>query len=237
LYYLNSRYYDCQIGRFFSRDSEKTLIISDDISTYNLFTYCLNSPSTYYDINGNISTKIRDLIIKFILGFSGGYLGVAISDLAYNVANGKWYYSRTSGWNVYISEGIRYGLYALINSSIIKKMIAAVGATLINHILLFIFDKKSFSWNSLIKGILLSIIAVVIIDIVLKKKLPSTVKNLVKKFSKNKTLQNKIVNAIFDAFKKIFQKFMEIWQTKFYSSVSISSIKNLFVNICNALKD
>ena len=230
LYYLQSRYYDANVGRFINGDSEKALIVADNILVNNLYAYCLNSPPTCCDINGNISKIIWDLLKKFILGFLGGWTGVAISDFAYNVAEGKEFYTRRSGWNVYISEAIRYGLYSTIGSSIAKKLIAAIGATLINHIYLFIFDRKNFSWSNVIKGILISIIAVVLIEIVLKKSLPNGIKKLIKKFSKDKKMQNKIVAAIFDAIKKVFANFMEIWKNKFYSSVSISSLKNMFMH-------
>ena len=54
LYYLQSRYYDPQIGRFINADD----IISDAGKTngYCLFVYCLNNPITYVDDAGHSST-------------------------------------------------------------------------------------------------------------------------------------------------------------------------------------
>lgn len=50
-YYLQSRYYDPQIGRFLSCDTQ---IDTDLISALNLFEYCDNNPVNYSDTNGNL---------------------------------------------------------------------------------------------------------------------------------------------------------------------------------------
>ena len=50
-YYLNSRYYDPEVGRFINADGE----ISDvggEILGYNLFTYCMNNPVNMSDETG-----------------------------------------------------------------------------------------------------------------------------------------------------------------------------------------
>ena len=52
LYYLNSRYYNPEFGRFISVDT--VMGVNSDISTYNLFAYCGNNPITRYD-NGGMS--------------------------------------------------------------------------------------------------------------------------------------------------------------------------------------
>ena len=42
LYYLNSRYYDPEVGRFLNTDS--AMGVNGDMATYNLFVYCGNNP-------------------------------------------------------------------------------------------------------------------------------------------------------------------------------------------------
>ena len=52
LYYLNSRYYDAEVGRFISVDNA----ISGNgksVQGYNLFVYCFNNPISLIDQNGN----------------------------------------------------------------------------------------------------------------------------------------------------------------------------------------
>ena len=53
-YYLQSRYYDPEVGRFLNADDVIVFTIIDDIMEYNLFSYCVNNPIIYYDINGFI---------------------------------------------------------------------------------------------------------------------------------------------------------------------------------------
>jgi RHS repeat-associated protein len=50
LYYLNSRYYNPEWGRFINAD-----MIIDVLGYCNLFTYCFNNPILYYDKNGDLS--------------------------------------------------------------------------------------------------------------------------------------------------------------------------------------
>ena len=52
LYYLNSRYYDAEVGRFISADA----VISGlggSIQGYNMFSYCMNNPVNMSDSTGN----------------------------------------------------------------------------------------------------------------------------------------------------------------------------------------
>ena len=53
LYYLNSRYYEPELGRWINADS--TTILVDNLSNltqYNLFTYCFNNPVNMLDTDG-----------------------------------------------------------------------------------------------------------------------------------------------------------------------------------------
>jgi RHS repeat-associated protein len=49
-YYLNSRYYDPNTGRFLNTDG--IMGVNQDMSTYNLFAYCGNNPVVRYDVGG-----------------------------------------------------------------------------------------------------------------------------------------------------------------------------------------
>ena len=50
LYYLQSRYYDPEVGRFLNIDS--VMGVNGDIHTYNLFAYCGNNPVCRADSGG-----------------------------------------------------------------------------------------------------------------------------------------------------------------------------------------
>ena len=55
LYYLHSRYYDPEVGRFINADDAGTLGANGEILSYNLFAYCLNNPVNRTDDGGNLS--------------------------------------------------------------------------------------------------------------------------------------------------------------------------------------
>ena len=61
LYYLQSRYYDPQVGRFINIDS--AIGVNRDMATYNLFVYCGNNAVVRYDAAGLFWKElIRDVI-------------------------------------------------------------------------------------------------------------------------------------------------------------------------------
>ena len=49
-YYLQSRYYDPEVGRFINADG--VMGVNSDMTTYNLFAYCGNNPVVRYDNTG-----------------------------------------------------------------------------------------------------------------------------------------------------------------------------------------
>ena len=49
LYYLQSRYYDAEVGRFLNAD---IILVNESTATLNLFSYCANTPTSYYDETG-----------------------------------------------------------------------------------------------------------------------------------------------------------------------------------------
>ncbi len=70
LYYLNSRYYDPEIGRFINADDISTLDITQiALNGLNLYAYCLNNPVNEVDDDGNMPWWLKLLIgLAFIIG-------------------------------------------------------------------------------------------------------------------------------------------------------------------------
>ena len=60
LYYLNSRYYDAEVGRFINADG--IIGANGGIVGYNMFAYCNNNPIMYSDPNGDLSITACILI-------------------------------------------------------------------------------------------------------------------------------------------------------------------------------
>ena len=70
LYYLQSRYYNPEWGRFINADSTDYLGYGGFVS-YNLFAYCENNPVSYFDSNGYEQAHI-DTFLKSMKTFIPG---------------------------------------------------------------------------------------------------------------------------------------------------------------------
>ena len=72
LYYLGSRYYDANIGRFISPDDISYLGANGDLNAYNLYAYCGNNPVMRVDYGGEfwwtavIVTTVVSLFVNAI---------------------------------------------------------------------------------------------------------------------------------------------------------------------------
>ena len=113
LYYLNSRYYNAEWGRFINADSAISGV-GGDIRGYNLFAYCMNNPINLTDEAGNwpkwveTTTKIVSVVavvtavvitVSAVSAFTAGtgsaaavygatiFLGAALSGINGAVAN------------------------------------------------------------------------------------------------------------------------------------------------------
>ena len=71
LYYLQSRYYNPEMGRFINADKQ---LGTDSVVGLNLFAYCNNNPVNLYDPNGELAITTLILIGSAIFGIAvGGY--------------------------------------------------------------------------------------------------------------------------------------------------------------------
>lgn len=57
MYYLQSRYYDAEVGRFINCDDVNYIGITELELSYNPFAYCENNPSNYMDNSGYVYDK------------------------------------------------------------------------------------------------------------------------------------------------------------------------------------
>ena len=88
LYYLNSRYYDPETGRFINEDSILDIGVN---SNSNLYTYALNNPICFSDSTG--TWCLIDDAIAILVGSVAAIAGQGISDLI----SGEW-----SSWEMYL---------------------------------------------------------------------------------------------------------------------------------------
>lgn len=94
-YYLQSRYYDPEIGRFLNMDETDILMISNgNLLINNMFSYCNNCPIMNLDTTGNIPVSVLyaaagaalfggvTYLIGKMLGISGSSLAKLTASLA-----------------------------------------------------------------------------------------------------------------------------------------------------------
>jgi RHS repeat-associated protein len=81
LYYLNTRYYDPQVGRFINADDVSFLGANGDFEAYNLYAYCSNNPVMYADPDGNLPKWLSGAlnVVSGTLQMAGAFaLGVTV---------------------------------------------------------------------------------------------------------------------------------------------------------------
>ena len=74
LYYVSSRYYDPEVGRWINADDTDILAIDQGTPLqYNLFSYCHNNPVNMADLDGYIPFFVITGIIGAVAGGIIGY--------------------------------------------------------------------------------------------------------------------------------------------------------------------
>ncbi len=66
-YYLGSRYYDANTGRFISPDDTSYLGANGDINSYNLYAYCRNNPVMYTDPSGHVVIALTSALVYAVV--------------------------------------------------------------------------------------------------------------------------------------------------------------------------
>ena len=90
LYYLNSRYYDANTGRFISPDRIDVLgVTPDQLTDKNLYAYCDNNPITREDGDG----EFWNVVIGAVVGAATAVIGQVVSDVVNSVLSGELCYS------------------------------------------------------------------------------------------------------------------------------------------------
>ena len=100
LYYVSSRYYDPEIGRFISPDTTDVLTATPmGLTDKNLFAYCDNNPVIRADHGGDF----WNVVIGAVVGAAAGIVGQVISDVVTSVLNGE---VTISNWQTYTGAAV-----------------------------------------------------------------------------------------------------------------------------------
>ncbi len=108
LYYLNSRYYDPELGRFINADDISVLDISrSELNGLNLYCYCLNNPVNDFDASGYL---LMTLLI-------GALIGAVISFAASVITQGTTKGFKNINWGVVALDTLIGGLLGAVSAS------------------------------------------------------------------------------------------------------------------------
>ena len=86
LYYVSSRYYDPEIGRFINADDVDLLGANGDFASLNLFAYCGNNPVSRADSNGHFWHIAAGAVVGGLIGAVSSVVGQAVSGQKINWA-------------------------------------------------------------------------------------------------------------------------------------------------------
>ena len=88
LYYLNSRYYDPEVGRFINANDVQYLGENGDFVNYNLFAYCANNPVKTVDENGKFWHIVIGAVIGAVVNVAINATVAAIKGEEYSLEDG-----------------------------------------------------------------------------------------------------------------------------------------------------
>ena len=185
LYYLQSRYYDAGVGRFINADNIEALrYVSSSINT-NLFTYCLNYPVNFSDINGNIPAQIvAQIILGIMFGFAVQLLSDCIDYLFKRCLLGNQNATIEPHIADYAISMLTWGFSFLLPNTVVWNAIAIFVPIAIKHVWRWATGK--FDWHVLASDLIVGVISFVIRSIlkgIQKRKMTQLTKHLRK--SKN----------------------------------------------------
>jgi hypothetical protein len=172
LYYLQSRYYDANVGRFINGD-DPHIPVTFFINENNIFSYAINDPVNNIDISGNIAAflakKIGSVIINAVIGLLAQILG----DTLMSALKQQWSISSVGTYISAVAKGAWDGLWGGgIAEEICKSLLANILSQCIDMIR---GKKQSIDLVSLLSSVLDGLLTYVIGKIV---KVPKYIRDI-----------------------------------------------------------
>ena len=172
LYYLKSRYYDPEVGRFISADAISELD-AEEINGLNLYRYCANNPVMMNDTEGNapawwewvvsgILIVVGTVLCATLAGsaFGAGLIAAGGSMMASNImsaigVDGKVASIISAGLNIVAGVALCFTPLAALGASMIGSGVGSIGGGFLSEALGFGFQAgamKGGSSRSIVAG-------------------------------------------------------------------------------------
>ena len=177
LYYLQSRYYNPEVGRFINADKSENFCSTYSVLSNNAFCYCENDPVNETDDQGDVVGSISKILAKMAMGLVTGLLVQLMTDVILTVTAGK---ARFSTWGTYADAAVGGALDALVNKGLVGNIMVTVVSNILGQIVDLIIGKiKNFDFWRLINSIF-DCILIHIIEKKLKIKEPEFIRDIKK---------------------------------------------------------
>jgi RHS repeat-associated protein len=128
LFYVGSRYYDPEIGRFINADVPEMMLLSDNIIGTNLFAYCYNNPVNYADPTGHAGFSITKavnllapamILTMFMAALNANYASGLVAVGGYITKIISLPVIKSFWWKPWLAGAIILGAVAIVTTTVI----------------------------------------------------------------------------------------------------------------------
>lgn len=162
LYYLQSRYYDANIGRFINSDVPDVILGITVLHSDNLFCYCCNAPVNEKDEIGSlIASAVGKFVLYAVFGLFVQFTCDIIEFLIRKFIRNKKISFSISPLGDYLGSALSWGMSALnLFDNKLAAFLAPFVPVMVKHLTNIIVG--SFSWYGLLADVISAFVAAMI---------------------------------------------------------------------------
>ena len=136
-YYLQSRYYDPELGRFINADSYASTDATGLLSA-NMFAYCENDPVNKSDPSGELAPMLAAMVGGAVFGLMEQFM----TDIIFAMVTGQPLDGCFSSVGTYVSAAIGGAMSVLPGGGVMRACVEVVGLSYIKTIVDIIFESQ-----------------------------------------------------------------------------------------------